>query len=462
MTDYQTLHDTASAGVARLRVVGVGGAGGNAVRSMLRAQLRGVDLLAINTDAQALAQTGAPVCLRIGEQLTRGLGAGGNPETGLRAAEESRDAIRAALAGSDMVFVTAGMGGGTGTGAGPAVALIARELGALVVGIVSTPFAFEGAPRRKTAERGLVALREQVDTLIVVPNERLLRLAGRAMRMSEAYALADDVLRGGVQAISDLIAVPGHINLDFADVRAVMADAGSALMATGQASGEGRAREAPRAALGHPLVDLEIAGARALLVNITGGPDLMIHEVSEVVETLREQAHPEANVLFGTVEDEAFAGQLKVTLVAAGFEPRVAATPSPSRSDLTPHPSPARAGERRDLSPNPSPTWGGEPEAARSLRRQPETAWVAGPHAGRDDEPRGDEPRVAADVRSLRLAPGARHDASAAREADETDELAELDEPRAGPAEMAPASALRGRAAPSRGLDAPGFWRRRG
>ncbi|GAC1454337.1 MAG: hypothetical protein PVSMB4_14950 [Ktedonobacterales bacterium] len=320
--------------MARLRVVGVGGAGGNAVRSMLRAQVRGVEFLAVNTDAQALAQVGAPELLRIGEKLTRGLGAGGNPEVGLRAAEESHDALRAALAGADMVFITAGMGGGTGTGASPVIAVAAREVGALTVGIVSTPFAFEGEPRRMAAERGLAALREQVDTLIVIPNERLLQLAGQSMRMSQAYALVDDVLRQGVQAITDLIAIPGHINLDFADVRTVMADAGSALMSMGQASGEQRAVEALRAALTNPLLDLDITGARAVLVSVTGGPDLMIHEVSEVVEALHQKIHPGANVLFGTVEDPAYEGQIKVTLVATGFDPRVT------------HPAPARAAAR--------------------------------------------------------------------------------------------------------------------
>lgn len=404
--------------MARLRVVGVGGAGGNAVRGMLRARLRGVELMAINTDAQALSQTGAPVRLRIGEQLTRGLGAGGNPETGLRAAEESRDTIRAALAGADMVFVTAGMGGGTGTGAGPAVAMIARELGALTVAIVSTPFAFEGDPRRKTAEYGLAALREHVDTLIVVPNERLLQLAGRAMRMSEAYALADDVLRGGVQAISDLIAVPGYINLDFADVRAVMRDAGSAVMTSGQATGEERANEAPRVALANPLLDLQVAGARALLVNITGGPDLMIHEVREVVESLRQQVHPDANILFGTVEDPAFEGQLKVTLVAAGFEPRVANAPIPSAM---------RA-----------------PQVAAASQATSEAApgWPAQPPL----------PRVASPVPSS----GAPSD--------------ELDGLRAGPAQVDPALPLAERTprpeqpqrvAAGHGPDTPGFWRRR-
>jgi cell division protein FtsZ len=314
----------APAGAAHLLVTGVGGAGGNAVHGLLRAGLPGVDLLAINTDAQALARVQAPRWLRIGPRLTRGLGAGGDPEIGLRAAEESRSALRASLAGSDMIFLAAGMGGGTGTGAGPAVAAIARELGALTVAVVSTPFAFEGEQRRLAAERGLAALAEQVDTLVVVPNERLLSLAGAEMRLSEAYALADDVLRQGVRAISDLIARAGHINLDFADVRAVLADAGSAVLGVGRASGANRVAEALGAALDHPLLDRDITGARAALVHVSGGPDLTLREVSQVVEELRRRVHPDANVLFGTAEDAACAGALCVTVVASGFAPHIA------------------------------------------------------------------------------------------------------------------------------------------
>jgi cell division protein FtsZ len=324
MMERQSEQDEARAGTARLLVAGVGGAGGNAVRGLLRASLPGVELLAINTDAQALATIKAPRWLRIGPRLTRGLGAGGDPEIGLRAAEESRDAIRTSLAGSDMVFLAAGLGGGTGTGAGPAVAAVARELGALVVAVVSTPFAFEGEQRRLAAERGLAALTEQVDTLIVVPNERLLELAGPEMRLSEAYALADDVLRQGVRAISDLIAQAGHINLDFADVRTVLAEAGTAVLGVGQAGGADRVAEALGNALSHPLLDREITGARAALVHVSGGPDLTLREVSQVVEELRRRLHPGANVLFGTAEDPACAGALHVTVVASGFAPHIA------------------------------------------------------------------------------------------------------------------------------------------
>jgi cell division protein FtsZ len=323
--ETQTEVQEAPAGAARLLVAGVGGAGGNAIHGLLRAGVPGVELLAINTDAQALAHTQAPRWLRIGPRLTRGQGAGGDPEIGLRAAEESRAAIRASLAGNDMVFLAAGLGGGTGTGAGPAVAAIARELGALTVAVVSTPFAFEGERRRLAAERGLAALAEQVDTLIVVPNERLLELAGAAMRLSEAYALADDVLRQGVRAISDLIARAGYINLDFADVRAVLADAGSAVLGVGQASGEDRVAQALGAALSHPLLDRDITGARAALVHVSGGPDVTLREVSQVVEELRHRIHPEASVVVGTAENGALAGALAVTVVASGFAPHIAA-----------------------------------------------------------------------------------------------------------------------------------------
>jgi cell division protein FtsZ len=428
-------------GVARLRVVGVGGAGGNAIRSMVHAKLRGVELLAINTDAQALAHTGAPQCLRIGTRLTRGLGAGGNPEIGLRAAEESHDAIRAALAGADMIFITAGMGGGTGTGASPAVAVTARELGALTVAIVTTPFAFEGEPRRSAAERGLAALREQVDTLIVVPNERLLQLGGQTMRMSQAYAMADDVLRQGVQAIGDLITIPGYINLDFADVRTVMADAGPALMTIGQAAGEQRAAEALRAALDNPLLELDITGARAALVNVTGGSDLMMNEVNQVVEGLREKLHPGANVLFGTVEDSTCEGQIKVTLVATGFEPRVARASGPAYEDLSALRRSA-AGAAGD---------GGHPTYARRLvpsegtRALPEPARPGGrydrdePRQGSVGDPRvaWDEPRVAEDER---VPPWP----ASAPERDRTAPSGSLydanDEPRAVPAQVEPGS----------------------
>src|SRR5579872_2929131 len=310
-------------GVARLVTVGIGGGGTNAVNRMIAADVRGVEFLAVNTDAQALEQSRAANRLRIGERLTRGLGAGGNPEIGRKAAEESYGAIREALTGADMVFITAGMGGGTGTGAAPLVAQAAREQGALTVAIVTTPFAFERR-RKSIAERGVAALREIVDALIVVPNERLMQLAARDMSAFEAYRLADDVLRQGIQGISDLIMIPGLINLDFADIYTVMADAGSALMSIGQASGENRAEEAARGAITNPLLDVDISGARGVVFNITGGDDLTMFEVNRVAEIIAGAAHQDANIIFGTAYDQGLAGSLKVTVVATGFEPRLA------------------------------------------------------------------------------------------------------------------------------------------
>jgi cell division protein FtsZ len=310
-------------GVARLVAVGVGGAGTNAVNRMIEAGIHGVEFLAMNTDAQALELARTPVRLQLGDQLTRGLGAGGNPEIGHAAAEESYGAICEALAGADMVFVTAGMGGGTGTGASPLVAQAAREQGALTVAIVTTPFAFERR-RKALAEQGIAALRQVVDALIVVPNERLMQLAARDMSVFEAYRLADDVLRQGIQGISDLIVIPGLINLDFADIRAVMTDAGSALMSIGQASGENRAEEAARSAITNPLLEVDINGARGVVFNITGGDDLTMYEVHRIADVIAGAAHPDANIIFGTVRDPSLAGSLKVTVVATGFEPRVA------------------------------------------------------------------------------------------------------------------------------------------
>ena len=310
------------AGIARLLAVGIGGAGTNAINRMIEAGVGGVEFFAMNTDAQALEMSRAPRRLRIGETLTRGLGAGGVPEIGQRAAEESYDEIQQALAGADMVFITAGMGGGTGTGASPLVAQAARDRGALTVAVVTTPFAFE-RKRKQIAAQGVAALREIVDALIVVPNERLMQVAAHDMSAFEAYRLADDVLRQGVQGISDLITVPGLINLDFADIRAVMADAGSALMSIGLANGENRAEVAARDAITNPLLDVDISGARGVIFNITGGDDLTMHEVNRIAEIISGAAHPDADIIFGTVHDSTIAGSLKVTVVATGFEPRV-------------------------------------------------------------------------------------------------------------------------------------------
>jgi cell division protein FtsZ len=290
---------------------------------MIEARVQGVEFLVMNTDAQALEMARTPNRLRLGETLTRGLGAGGNPEIGRRAAQESYTAICEALAGADMVFVTAGMGGGTGTGASPFVAEAAREVGALTVAVVTTPFAFERR-RKVVAEQGLPALREMVDALIVVPNERLMQLAGSDMSAFAAYKMADDVLRQGIQGISDLITIPGLINLDFADIKVVMTDAGTALMSMGQASGENRAEEAARKAITNPLLEVDISGARGVVFNIAGSDDLTMREVDTIAEVISGAAHADANIIFGTIYDPSLSGSLKITVVATGFEPRVA------------------------------------------------------------------------------------------------------------------------------------------
>jgi cell division protein FtsZ len=321
--------------LAVIRVVGVGGAGINAVNRMMDAGIAQVDFVAVNTDAQQLEQSDAPVKLHIGESITQGLGSGSDPETGRRAAEEGYDHVRTALRGSDMVFVTAGEGGGTGTGAAPVVARIARELGALTVGIVTTPFKFEGTRRRMAADSGIEALRGSCDTVIVIPNDRLLEVLDRSTSMLDAFRIADDVLRQGVQGICDLITMPGLINLDFADVRTVMTDAGSALMGIGYSEAQdGRAREAAERALRSPLIDTEIVGARGILLSIAGGDDLTLLEVNEAAEVVRQAATDDTNIIFGATVDERLNGQVWVTVVATGlgsprrasFSPAVAAS----------------------------------------------------------------------------------------------------------------------------------------
>jgi cell division protein FtsZ len=317
--------------LAVIRVVGVGGAGINAVNRMMDAGIAQVDFVAVNTDAQQLELSDAPAKIHIGQSITQGLGSGSDPETGRRAAEEGFDHVRAALRGSDMVFVTAGEGGGTGTGAAPVVARIARDLGALTVGIVTTPFKFEGTRRRIAAESGIEELRAACDTVIVIPNDRLLEVLDRSTSMIDAFKIADDVLRQGVQGICDLITMPGLINLDFADVRTVMADAGSALMGIGYSEAQdGRAREAAERALRSPLIDTEIVGARGILLSIAGGEDLTLLEVNEAAEVVRQAATDDTNIIFGATVDERLAGQVWVTVVATGLgAPRRAAfTPS--------------------------------------------------------------------------------------------------------------------------------------
>ena len=308
-----------SAYIAAIRVVGVGGAGLNAIHRMIDAGIAQVDFIAVNTDRQALAISDAPTKISIGEGLTQGLGSGADPSVGRAAAEEAADQLRATLRGSDMVFVTAGEGGGTGTGAAPVVARIARELGALTVGIVTTPFRFEGTRRRAAADSGVEELRAACDTVIVIPNDRLLEVLDRSTSMIDAFKIADDVLRQGVQGICDLITTPGLINLDFADVRTVMQDAGSALMGIGYATGPNRAREAAERALGSPLIDAEIVRARGILLSISGGDDLSLVEVNEAAEVVRQTATDETNIIFGATVDSRLTGQVWVTVVATGL-----------------------------------------------------------------------------------------------------------------------------------------------
>ncbi len=305
---------------AQIRVVGVGGGGSNAVNRMIAEGLSGVDFIAINTDAQALMLSNAPKRVRIGDKLTRGLGVGGNAELGRKAAEESSEELCQVLQGSDMVFVTAGMGGGTGTGAAPVIARIAKEMGALTIGVVTRPFSWEGAVRAETARLGVEQLKQAVDTLIVIPNDRLLEITDKRVTLQAAFSLADDVLRQGVQGISEVITVPGLINLDFADVRTIMSEGGAALMAVGRASGENRAVEAAQQAISSRLLDITIDGARGILFNITGGTNLSLFEVNEAASIIKQTAHPDVNLIFGAVIDENMGDEVRITVIATGFD----------------------------------------------------------------------------------------------------------------------------------------------
>jgi cell division protein FtsZ len=320
--------------VARIKVIGVGGGGGNAVNRMIASDVSGVEFWSINTDAQALAQAAAPKRLQMGQKLTRGLGAGGNPSIGQKAAEESRDDIAAALENTDLVFITAGMGGGTGTGAAPIVAEVAKEIGALTVGVVTRPFTFEGRRRTSQADEGIAALQSRVDTLIVIPNDKLLSVITEQTPVQEAFRVADDILRQGVQGISDIITIPGLVNVDFADVRAVMADAGSALMGIGIGTGKSRAREAATAAISSPLLESSIDGARGVVFNITGGSDLTLHEVNAAAEIIYEGVDPNANIIFGAVIDERLQGEIRITVIATGFSGEVQAA-QPTKTATT-------------------------------------------------------------------------------------------------------------------------------
>jgi len=312
----QTLNEN----YAQIRVVGVGGGGTNAVNRMIAEGLRGVEFIGVNTDAQALMLAQAPKRVRIGDKLTRGLGAGGNPETGEKAAEESSDDLYEVLKGSDMVFITAGMGGGTGTGASPIVARVAKEVGALTIGVVTRPFSFEGGKRSKGAEAGIAKLKDQVDTLIVIPNDRLLEIVDKRASLQQAFRVADDVLRQGIQGISELITVPGLINLDFADVKTIMSEGGAALMAIGTASGENRAVDAAQQAISSKLLDVTIDGARGILFNVTGGPSMTLFEVNQAAEIIKATAHPDVNLIFGAVIDENMKDELRITVIATGFD----------------------------------------------------------------------------------------------------------------------------------------------
>ena len=307
-------------GAALIRVVGVGGGGSNAVNRMIDESIVGVDFIAVNTDQQALMGSQARQRVAIGERTTRGLGSGGDPEIGGKSAEESEEDLHSVLAGSDMVFVTAGMGGGTGTGAAPIVAKVAREAGALTIGVVTRPFTFEGAQRSRIAETGIEQLKEHVDTLIVIPNDRLLEAADKRISLLDSFKLADDVLRQGIQGISELITVPGLINLDFADVKTIMSLGGAALMAVGTGSGDDRAREAAEQALSSHLLDVTIDGARGILFNVTGGPNLSLYEINQAASIIRETAHPDVNLIFGAVIDENMDDDIRITVIATGFE----------------------------------------------------------------------------------------------------------------------------------------------
>lgn len=368
---------------ARIRVIGVGGGGSNAVNRMIEAGVSGVDFIAVNTDSQALLLSQAPTRVRIGEKLTRGLGAGGNPEHGEKAANESMEELYQVLDGADMVFVTAGMGGGTGTGASPIIAKVAKEVGALTVGVVTRPFMFEGSRRSSSAESGIERLQEHVDTLIIIPNDRLLEVTDRRVTLTESFQMADDVLRQGIQGITELITIPGLINLDFADVRAIMTGGGAALMAVGYGEGEDRARIAAEQAINSRLLDVTIDGAKGILFNITGGPDLSLYEVNQAAAIIRETTHPDANMIFGAVIDENMGAGIRITVIATGFEreqqarrqrlhqqlSRRPASPTPTRPSTNPYATvestPTRGSSAQTLPPPAEPPKRQEPVQPR-------------------------------------------------------------------------------------------------
>nr|WP_252313864.1 cell division protein FtsZ [Sinobaca sp. H24] len=355
--------------LAQIKVIGVGGGGSNAVNRMIENGLQGVEFISVNTDAQALQLSQAETKLQLGGKLTRGLGAGANPEIGKKAAEESKEQIEEALMGADMVFITAGMGGGTGTGAAPVIAEIAKEIGALTVGVVTRPFTFEGRKRSSQAANGIISLKEKVDTLIVIPNDRLLEIVDKSTPMLEAFQEADNVLRQGVQGISDLIAVPGLINLDFADVKTIMSEKGSALMGIGIATGENRAAEAAKKAISSPLLETSVNGAQGVLMNITGGANLSLFEVHEAAEIVSEASDLEVNMIFGSVINENLQDEIVVTVIATGFE---------DNEDKRARVNPRGQTQQQNASPRRSQQYS-QPAPARSRQTPP-------PSAGREDE----------------------------------------------------------------------------
>ena len=321
MLEYEEMDNNRMAdGTATIKVIGVGGAGNNAVNRMIEAEIKGVEFIAVNTDRQALQKSKAPTKIQIGEKITRGLGAGANPDIGAQAAEESRSEIGEALRGADMVFVTAGMGGGTGTGAAAIVAGTAKEMGILTIAVVTKPFTFEGKKRLAQAERGVESLKGKVDSLVVIPNDKLLQIIDRKTSIVEAFKMADDVLRQGVQGISDLIAIEGLVNLDFADVKTIMLNRGMAHMGIGRASGENRAEDAAKQAIQSPLLETSIEGARGVIINITGGPDLGLQEINTAAELVQRSVDPEANIIWGSVIDESLGDEIVITVIATGFE----------------------------------------------------------------------------------------------------------------------------------------------
>ena len=361
--------DDFTSSFARIKVIGVGGGGGNAINRMIESGVDGVEFVAVNTDAQMLLNSNAPMSVRIGDKLTKGLGAGGRPEIGERAAEESMDTLTEVIRGADMVFITAGMGGGTGSGASPIVAKLARESGALTVGVVTKPFDFEGAKRKRVADESIAELKEHVDALITIPNQRLIHLVDPKTPFSEAFRIADDVLRQGIQGISDLIIKPGMINLDFADVKSIMRDAGSALMAIGRGSGEDRCVSAARNAIESPLLEMSIDGATGVLYNITGGSDLSISEVNDAAEIIRAAADDDAEIIFGTSVDENLGRDVTITLIATGFQGGRPARARPSGGDRrAQRPAPEQA--QRPRTPiMPDDEWA-EPAILRFLRER--------------------------------------------------------------------------------------------